>query len=94
MSLKEIARLAGTSVSTVSRVLNNPAHHCNNPGLADHIWKIADSLHYVPNPAARRLRLGSTDIAEPFTVDIFLARFDSIDKDAFSVNFSGSSKRN
>lgn len=83
MSLQEIARLAGTSVSTVSRVLNNPAHHCNNPGLADHIWKIADSLHYVPNPAARRLRLGSTDIAEPFTVDIFLARFDSIDKDAF-----------
>ncbi|MCI9419770.1 MAG: LacI family transcriptional regulator [Eubacterium sp.] len=83
MSLKKIAQLAETSVSTVSRVLNDPAHRCHNPGLTEKIWQIADSLHYVPNPATRRLRLGSSDKIEPFTVDLFLARFDSIDKDPF-----------
>ena len=41
MSLKKIAELAGTSVSTVSRVLNSPEHVCNKPGLAERIWKIA-----------------------------------------------------
>lgn len=33
MSLKEIARLSGTSISTVSRVLNQPDYHCQNPEL-------------------------------------------------------------
>ncbi len=83
MSLKKIAQLAETSVSTVSRVLNDPAHRCHNPGLTEKIWQIADSLHYVPDPAARQLRLGSSDKMEPFTVDLFLTRFDSIDKDPF-----------
>ena len=31
MSLKEIAHRAGTSVSTVSRVLNQPDYKCKNP---------------------------------------------------------------
>lgn len=83
MSLKKIAQLAQTSVSTVSRVLNDPAHRCQTPGLTEKIWQTADSLHYVPDAAARRLRLGSPEKREPFTVDLFLARFDSIDKDPF-----------
>ena len=33
MSLKEIAHRAGTSVSTVSRVLNQPDYKCKNPEL-------------------------------------------------------------
>lgn len=83
MSLKKIAELAGTSVSTVSRVLNHPEHTCNEPGLSEKIWGIADSLHYLPNTAARNLRLGTTSPSAPFTVDIFLTRFDSMDKDMF-----------
>jgi len=34
MSLKKIAELAGTSISTVSRVLNTPGHSCHTPGLS------------------------------------------------------------
>lgn len=83
MSLKKIAQLAGTSLSTVSRVLNDPGHTCNEPGLAEKIWEVADSLHYVPNAAARSLRLGAPTQPIHFTVDIFLTRFDSMDQDLF-----------
>lgn len=83
MSLKEIAKKAGTSVSTVSRVLNHPEHNCNDPVLAEKIWDIAQSIHYLPNSSARNLRLGITEQAEPFSVDIFLTRFDSLDQDFF-----------
>lgn len=83
MSLKKIARLAGTSVSTVSRVLNNPEHTCSKPGLSEKIWELANSLDYTPDAAARNLRLGIPDETRPFTVDIFLTRFDSMDTDLF-----------
>ena len=39
MSLKKIAELAGTSVSTVSRVLNTPGHTCHIPGLSKNMAK-------------------------------------------------------
>lgn len=83
MSLKKIAELAGTSVSTVSRVLNDHQHSCQTPGLAEKIWQIAGELNYLPNPAARSLRTGAQPEQEPFLVDIFLTRFDSLDRDIF-----------
>lgn len=83
MSLKEIAKLTGTSVSTVSRVLNHPEHRCNNSELAERIWETAAKLHYIPNATARNLRLGLSEDTAPFVVDIFLTRFDSLDKDVF-----------
>ncbi|MFG6395063.1 MAG: LacI family transcriptional regulator [Lachnospiraceae bacterium] len=83
MSLKKIAELAGTSVSTVSRVLNTPGHTCHIPGLSEKIWQIAKELEYIPNEAARNLRTGNNKTKEPFYTDIFLTRFDSLDKDPF-----------
>lgn len=83
MSIKKIAELAGTSPATVSRVLSDPGHHCQTPGLSETIWRIAKELHYLPNTAAQALRKGNTSCSEPFSVDIFLTRFDSLDKDPF-----------
>ena len=83
MSLKKIAQLAGTSVSTVSRVLNQPGHRCSQPGLSEKIWQIAGETGYLPNTAARALRLGEGSTDAPFTVDVFLARFDSVNTDPF-----------
>ena len=83
MSIKRIAELAGTSPSTVSRVLNNPGHFCQTPGLSEQIWKIAGELNYLPNPAARALRKGERKPSSPLTVDFFLTRFDSMDQDPF-----------
>ena len=83
MSIKKIAELAGTSPATVSRVLSDPGHHCQTPGLSETIWRIAKELHYLPNAAAQELRKGSTSRPSPFSVDIFLTRFDSLNKDPF-----------
>lgn len=83
MSLKKIAELTGTSISTVSRVLNHPEHRCNASGLSEKIWETASLLQYVPNTKARDLRLGTTSDEKPFAVDIFLTRFDSMDQDIF-----------
>lgn len=82
MSLKKIAELAGTSVATVSRVLNNPNYRCRQPGLQEKIWEIAKDQGHLPNLSARNLRLG-TEHTPTLTVDIFLTRFDSMDQDPF-----------
>lgn len=83
MSIKEIAKLAGTSVSTVSRVLNCPEHRCHDKGLEERIWKYASMLHYTPNASAINLRKGKQASLTDFTVDIYLTRFHSMEQDAF-----------
>lgn len=84
MSLKEIARLAGTSVSTVSRVLNQPDYKCKNPELESRIWSAAQSIHYTPNTAAQTLKSGiSQTQSRPLIFDIFLTRFPSLSQDLF-----------
>ena len=40
-------------------------------------------MDYLPNIAARSLRMGTQPDDVPFSVDIFPARFDSLDKDFF-----------
>ena len=54
MSLKAIADMAGVSVSTVSRVLNNPDYRCKDIKVRDRIWDAAMKLNYRPNMAARK----------------------------------------
>lgn len=86
MSLKKIAELTGASVSTVSRVLNNPLYHCQDKKLADRIRETARELHYVPNDSARRLKMGnlkSSADATTYRIDILLTRFDSLETDPF-----------
>lgn len=57
--LKDIAELAGVSVTTVSRVLN---HTASEVGISQktqkRVMKIARELNYQPNKEARNLRLG------------------------------------
>ena len=83
MSLKEIARRAGTSVSTVSRVLNQENYHCSDQELEQRIWALAKELHYLPNPAARSLKQGKNPTQKPLCFDVFLTRFPSLDQDLF-----------
>lgn len=56
MTLKEIAKQAGVSYSTVSRVLNNPDHVCSSEEIREKILKIARENNYLPNQAAKNLR--------------------------------------
>ena len=65
VSIIDIARLAGTSKSTVSRVLTGSARVA--PELRDRILTIIDSLGFVPNRAARSMAQQRT-----FTIGIVI----------------------
>lgn len=83
-SIKEIAQNVGVSVSTVSRVLNNPEYKCSDPELRDRIWNMAMKLNYVPNEAARRLKTGGQpDQGKTYYINVLMTRMDSAAADPF-----------
>ena len=48
MTLKEIAKEAGVSISTVSRVLNQPNTKAASAQVQERIWNIVRKTGYVP----------------------------------------------
>ncbi len=54
MSIQEVAREAGVSVATVSRVFNLPDKV--TPATREHVEQVARALGYMPNASARTLR--------------------------------------
>jgi LacI family transcriptional regulator/LacI family repressor for deo operon, udp, cdd, tsx, nupC, and nupG len=77
-TLKDVAREADVSVSTVSRVFNNPEKV--RPDTRQRVREAADALGYKPSRVARRLRLKEgqanliglviPDIQNPFFADV------------------------
>lgn len=72
VTIKDVARAAGVSASTVTRALSNP--EMVNPATRERVRQTAASLGYQPNRAARGLITGRTgnvgllvpDLANPF----------------------------
>jgi LacI family transcriptional regulator len=60
MDLREIARRAGVSTATVSRVINRAP--TVNPRLAKRVLKVVDETGYFPNTQARALVSGRSKI--------------------------------
>ncbi len=93
VTIKDIAKEAGVSVTTVSRVLNN------KPDVSDetkkNIKQIIDKLNYNPNSMARGLVLQKTftigliipDISNPFFPEIARGVEDAARKLGYSVLF-------
>lgn len=59
MTLKEIAKEAGVSISTVSRVVNRQEAHAASPEVQKRIWEIVGRTGYVPNRSAQVLKQGA-----------------------------------
>ena len=59
MNIRDIARLSGVGVSTVSRVLNN--HQDVKESTREKVMKIIKESNYVPNNNARILKQNSTN---------------------------------
>jgi LacI family transcriptional regulator len=72
-TLTEVARLAGVSPATASRVLNGSARK-PGPDIAERVRQAAESLGYIPNAQAQGLAKSSSgliglivhDIADPY----------------------------
>lgn len=60
VSIKDVAREAGVSVTTVSHALNGKGRL--NAATRQHVREVADRLNYRPNPAARSLVSGKTGL--------------------------------
>lgn len=60
VTIKDVAREAGVSISTVSNALNgvNVLH----PLTKQHILEVAERLHYVPNLNGRNLKSQATKV--------------------------------
>jgi len=71
-TIKDVARMAGVSVATVSRVINNSPKASENSRLA--VTMAMEQLQYHPNANARALAQQSTetlglvvgDVSDPF----------------------------
>ena len=83
MTLKELAAQVGTSVSTVSRVLNQKSPTCASKELQDKIWKAATEAGYVPNENAKLLKTKAAGTFKTCSVSIVLARISSLELDPF-----------
>lgn len=69
MTLKEIAKEANVSISTVSRVINQKNTKAASPEVQERIWNIVRKSGYTPNSTARALKLGPT--TPPWTELLF-----------------------
>ena len=68
VSIKDIAKIAGVSQSTVSRVINKP--HEVSEELREKVMRVIKMFDYTPNSVARGLRKGSTKVIGVIIPDI------------------------
>lgn len=76
ISLKDLAREIGVSISTVSRALNN--HPDISPEMTKKIQKLAAELNYTPNPLAMGLLKQATRMIGVIVPDLVTHFYSSI----------------
>src|SRR5919197_362715 len=75
LRIGDIATLAGVSIGTVSRALNNRAEIA--PATRDRILRIVEQTGFVRNPAARSLvgrRVGIIEIVVSIDIDDYIGQ--------------------
>ena len=81
ITLKQLAELSGLSVRTVSRVLKNQANVV--PEKREMVLKLAEQYHYVPNMAARNLRLRKNSfvgiLCRDFGTEVFVQKINDLE---------------
>ncbi len=93
MTIEDIARLANTSVATVSRVINNDMHV--SPSTRKRVQKVIEDNSYCPNSAGKNLRQNKTyqllavlpTITNPFFSRVIEGLSDTADQNGYSLTF-------
>lgn len=68
VTIKDVAREAGVSISTVSNALNGV--DVLHPDTKQHILEVAEKLHYVPNLNGRNLKSQATKVIGLFLTSL------------------------
>lgn len=68
LSIKEVARLAGTSVATVSRVINQNGRFSKE--TEKRVREVIEKYNYRPNELARSLRVDKAQVVGVIIPDI------------------------
>jgi LacI family transcriptional regulator len=97
--MRDVARLAGVSTSTVSAVINNKG--IVGPELTSKVKAAIEALGFAPHIGARGLRLGRTnviglilpDITNPFFVQVMRGIEDEAIKNGYSLMVCNSNLR-
>lgn len=76
MNIKEIAKAAGVSVATISRVLNHPEQVL--PETREHVLSVMKACNYTPNWFARGLNLGRTNTIALLVPNVELQQFQQL----------------
>lgn len=58
ITIRDVAKAAGVSIATVSRVINGQNDKAFPTETRKHVWTVAHQMGYEPNQQARRLRSG------------------------------------
>lgn len=96
-SIKDIASLAGVSITTVSFILNGKAEQMRiSKAVIEKVETIIKQLEFKPNQVARSLRTGSTktigllveDISNPFFASIARKIEDKAYKKGYKISYS------
>ena len=98
-SIKDVAALAGVSMSTVSNVLNNPGRV--SAASAERVQRAIEQLGFVRNEAARTLRVGHSkliglaviNISNPFFTDVATGVEEAARAAGYSVLLGNSGSR-
>lgn len=91
MTIKDIARLAGVSVSTVSRVLND--HPDVSETAKEKVLSVVNEYNYIPNNSARELSKPSSEnigiivrgMSNPFYTKILTEMGEMIEKAGYTM---------
>lgn len=83
ITITDIAKEAGVSISTVSRVMNNTKPV--SPELRDKVYQVIEKNHYSPNILAQSLITKRTNIVGVIVPDISNAVFGALTKGINSV---------
>lgn len=79
MTLKEIAKLAGVSPSTVSKIINNKADNMN-PGTIKHVLDIVKKYNYSPYGSVR-----SNNKLKSLTIGVLLRNLNDCNREILDV---------
>lgn len=90
MSLKQIAKLAGVSVSTVSRILSDKSQKYASEKTRKYVFELAREINYTPNMYAKALQSNQININKKYSIMVVFGRIRETQSNSFFTELENS----